>query len=77
MGCNTDAVGHEHSWAERQGIALGGLVACVAFVVGGGLGYWLAEAIGVNGLVGYVPGVVLGYLASRQLLRWILVRQGV
>lgn len=68
-------MGPESSWKQRQAVAPGGLVACISFGVGGSLGYWLARTTGVNGLIGYVSGVVLGYLTSRHVLRRIVVRQ--
>ena len=56
-------------WSDRQSKAALGIVPVLLVLLGGGIGAALAEAAGGPGWLGFLVGAVLGYFASRYILR--------
>ena len=57
-------------WSGRQSkAALGFVPILLVLVGGGGVGAALAETAGAPGWLGFLVGAVLGYFASRYILR--------
>lgn len=68
----TERVG---SWGRWHAIAVAGLLVIALVSAGGVAGAWLADSLEAPSGIGQIGGLILGFLASRSMLRRLMQRQ--
>jgi len=62
------------SWAQWQTVAVAGLVVLLVYSGTIWAGMAAADLAGIPVAVGWVTGLVVGYVLSGRMLRWVLAR---
>jgi hypothetical protein len=60
------------TWGQWQAVAASGLVVIFLMGAGGSAGVQLSSWLGIPEAIGWVVGLIAGYLLSRPVTTWVL-----